>query len=82
MPHTPTPLHTVHYTCILSTYSHREGGRGKGGRGGEIKERRLEGQQFTKLGRKYQHDRPVQQYIKTDKNLLMTTISFGVYIDN
>jgi hypothetical protein len=30
---------------------------GKGGRGGEGKpERRLEGQKFTKLGRKYQHD--------------------------
>ena len=45
----PTPLHTV-YTCIQYTYSHREGGE-------KLEpERSLEGQQFTKLGRKYQHD--------------------------
>jgi hypothetical protein len=29
---------------------------GKGEEGGVEPERRLEGQQFTKLGRKYQHD--------------------------
>jgi hypothetical protein len=43
----PPPFHTVH-TCIH--YSYKEGG------GGLERERRLEGQQFTKLGRKYQHD--------------------------
>ncbi len=45
-PH-PPPLHTVYVYTV--TYSHREGGRVE-------PERRLEGQQFTKLGRKYQHD--------------------------
>jgi hypothetical protein len=34
----------------LFTYSHREGGRR------DEQERRLDGQEFTKLGRKYQHD--------------------------
>jgi hypothetical protein len=44
------PLHTAYCTCIQYTYSHREGGR-------YAPERRFEGQQFTKLGRKYyQHD--------------------------
>jgi hypothetical protein len=42
-PHTPPPPYTL-YTCILYTYSHREGGG------------RLEGHQFTRLGKKYQHD--------------------------
>jgi hypothetical protein len=43
------PPYTL-YTCIQYTYSHREGG-------GRVKpERRLWEQQFTKLGRKYQHD--------------------------
>jgi hypothetical protein len=47
-PHTlPPPL--THCICVYSiqyrTYSHREG------RGRVIPERRLEGQQFTKLGR-------------------------------
>jgi hypothetical protein len=49
-PRTPYPpaLHTVYvYTVYLFTQ----------GRGGRVEpERRLEGQQFTKLGRKYQHD--------------------------
>jgi hypothetical protein len=41
------------YTCIQYTYSHREGGGG----GGRVKpEKRGEGQQFTKLGRKHQHN--------------------------
>jgi hypothetical protein len=38
------------------------------GRGVEP-ERRLEGQQFTKLDRKYQHDRQYLQSINTDKHL-------------
>jgi hypothetical protein len=44
------PLDAVYvYTVPIPTYSHREGGRFES-------ERRLEGQQFTKLGRKYQYD--------------------------
>jgi hypothetical protein len=43
---TPPSLHTV-YVC---THTHSEGG-------GRVEpERRLEGQQFTKMGQKYQHD--------------------------
>ncbi len=38
----------------MYTYSHWEGGPGDGGK--DEPERRLEGHQFTKLGRKYQHD--------------------------
>ncbi len=37
------------YTSIQYAHSHREGG-------GVEPERRGKGQQFTKLGRKYQHD--------------------------
>jgi hypothetical protein len=49
-PQAPSP--NTLYTCIQDTYSHR----GKGGLGRVEPERRFEGQQFTKLGRKYQHD--------------------------
>ncbi len=44
---------------------------GKGGReGGRVEpERRLECQQFTKLGRKYQHDWMYLQSINSDKHL-------------
>ncbi len=49
-PHAPH-LYTVYvYTVYLFTQ-----GRGGGGEGVEL-ERRLEGQQSTKLGQKYQHD--------------------------
>jgi hypothetical protein len=44
---TPPP-----YTCIQFTDSQREMGE----RGRVEPDRRLEGHQFTKLGRKYQHD--------------------------
>jgi hypothetical protein len=53
-PRTPyPPLPYTLYTSIQYTFSHT----GKeGGGGGRVKpERRLEGQQFTKLGQKYQH---------------------------
>ncbi len=43
------PLHAV-YVCSIHVFIYK----GKGWRGGG--ERRLEVQQFTKLGRKYQHD--------------------------
>jgi hypothetical protein len=42
------------YACIYTVYLFTQG-RGGGGRIVEP-ERRLEGQQFTKLGRKYKHD--------------------------
>ncbi len=45
----PNPPYTL-YTCVQYTYSQREGGRVEPGR------RYLDGHQFTKLGRKYQHD--------------------------
>ncbi len=48
----PSPYTLVQYTCILNTYSHREGG-------GSLPERRLEGKQLR--GRKYQHDRLYHQ---------------------
>ncbi len=62
------PTYTL-YTCIqvLYTSSHRER---EGGEGEEIEpERRLEGQRFTKLGRKKQHDWLSLQPINSDKHL-------------
>jgi hypothetical protein len=44
-PRTPYPAYTLH-TCTQYTYGLREGGRGEA-----EPERRLEEQQFTKLGR-------------------------------
>ncbi len=56
------PPYTL-YTCIkYNTYSHGEGGRFKPERNGD-------GQQFTKLNRKYQHDRLYLQSINSDKHL-------------
>jgi len=49
-PYPPHTLHTVYVYALQQTYSHRAGGRGV------EPERRLERQQVTKLGRKYQHD--------------------------
>ncbi len=51
--HAPPPPQTLCvYTVCFIAYSHREGGE----RRGRLKPERLEWQQFTKLGRKYQHD--------------------------
>jgi hypothetical protein len=59
----PPPLYTVYvFTVYLFTQ-----GRGKG----RVElERMFEGQQFTKLDQKYQHDRLYLQSIHSDKNLL------------
>ncbi len=74
--------HCTLYTSIVHT--------GKRGGGERVElERRLEGQQFTKLGRKYQNGWPYLQYINSDKhlhkvplqvNFFMATFCFGVYI--
>jgi hypothetical protein len=48
--HLPPPLPDKH--CLYILYFDF----GKGGSGGGYPKRRLEGQKFTKLGRKYQHD--------------------------
>ena len=59
-PTTPSQPHTVCIYCTLTQ------GRG----GGRVEpQRRLEGQQFTKLGRKYQHDWMYLQSINSDKHL-------------
>jgi hypothetical protein len=50
--HISSPLHNIYDTCIQYTNLHKE----VGGGGIVEPERRLEGLQFTKLGRKYQHD--------------------------
>ncbi len=62
-PHNPLPLtHCIRAYC---TFTQTEKGVG-----GELnQERRLEGQQSTKLGRKYQHDRLYLQSINSDKYL-------------
>jgi hypothetical protein len=56
--YSPPPPHTVYVYTYLP---------GKGGR--FESERRLEGQQFTKLGRKYQQDWLYLQSINSDKHL-------------
>jgi hypothetical protein len=57
----PSPHYTL-YTCIQYTYTDREGGTVE-------PERRLEGQQFTKLSRKYLRDWLYLQSINSDKHL-------------
>ncbi len=52
----PSPPYTLYIICVYSIPIHTR--KGGGGGGGRVEtERRLEGQQFTELGRKYQHDR-------------------------
>jgi hypothetical protein len=58
-PHT----HIIHYTC-----SKREGD----GEGRIVPERMLEGKQFIKPGRKYQHDWLYVQSINSEKHLLQS----------
>jgi hypothetical protein len=70
----PPPPFTL-YTCIQYTYSHREGGRVE-------PERRGEGQQFTKLGGKYQHDYLYLQSINSDKRLLQSPLTGEICLDD
>ena len=71
------PLHTVN---ILYTYSHREGVEGWG----RVEpKRRLEGQQFTKLGQKYQH--MIEMYlqsINSDKHLPQSPFTGKFFLDD
>jgi hypothetical protein len=79
----PTPGHTLSINTVLW---HREEGEVQECWTGE----KVRGQQFTKLGRKYQHDWLYLQSINPDKYLpqspftgqffYMTTFCFGVYI--
>ncbi len=63
-PHTPL-THCILAYCILITYTHLHTEKG----GSDEPERRLKGQQFTKLGQKYQHDWLYLQSINSDKHL-------------
>ncbi len=86
-PRIPYPLPFTH--CSVYVYTVYLFRQGKGGGRVEL-ERRLEGQQFTKLGRKYQQDRLYLQSTNSDKHLpqshftgqyfQMTNFCFGVYI--
>jgi hypothetical protein len=64
-PYTPPPLYVCLQYGIL--YLFIEGGGAT--RGESEPERRLDGQQFTKLGRKYPHDRLYLQSISSDEHL-------------
>jgi hypothetical protein len=61
----PHPPPYTKYTCIQYILIHT----GKGGRGKVESERRLGGQNFTKLGRKYQQDLLYLQSINSDTHL-------------
>jgi hypothetical protein len=86
----PEPRTSPLICCIrVSVYLFTQG---KGGGGRLEPKRRGEGQQFTKLGRKYQHDWLYLQSLNSEKtptakslyrsNFLMSTICFGDYIVN
>jgi hypothetical protein len=65
MPYTPPPL--THCKSVYSTYTYSDR---KGRGGGRVEpEKRLEGQQFTKLGREHQHDWLCLQSINLHKHL-------------
>ncbi len=67
------PLHAVYlYTVYLFTM---EGGRVE-------PVRRLEGQQFTKLGQKYQHDWLYLHYINSDKHLPQSPFTGQFFLDD
>ena len=73
-PQTSLPPLT-HYTVYVYTLFTQ--GRG----GGRVEpERRLEGRQFTKLGRKYQHDCLYLQSINSDKHLPQRCITVLQYV--
>jgi hypothetical protein len=80
-PHTPPPAYTL-YTCIpvysIRTYSHREWGEG----GSVEPQRKGEGQQFTKLGLKYQQYCLYLQSIKFDKHLPQSPFTGHFFADN
>jgi hypothetical protein len=69
-PHTPSPF--THRLRVYSILIHT----GKGGGGGVSMEpeRWLEGQYFTKMGRKYQYDRLYLQSIISVKSLYKSII--------
>ncbi len=75
-PHTPPPPPYTLYTVRVYNIGVTGGGMRGGGVRGELNQReawRLEGQQqFTKLGRKYQHDWLYPQSINADKHLPQT----------
>ncbi len=61
-PYPPSLTHCIRVYSILTVFTQ--------GRGGIVEpEKRLEGQQFTKLGRKYQDNWMYQQSINFDKHL-------------
>jgi hypothetical protein len=73
-PHMPPPplLLTYVYTSIIT----HTGKGGEGGGGGGIEpEAKVKGAQFTKLGRKYQHDWLYLQSINSDKHMPQSPFS-------
>jgi hypothetical protein len=79
-PRIPITPYTLYMCTVYRTYSHSEGGRGESW----PKERRGDGQQFTKLGRKSQHDWLYLQSINSDKQLPQSpfTSITGLFWDN
>ncbi len=72
----PLPLCIRVYSTVQYAYSHREGG------GGVVEPKsRLEGQLFTKLGRKCQHDWMYLQSINSYKHLPQSSFT-GQFLDD